>query len=682
MIRNIRTPLVRYLAMSILVVIAMLASVSASYAEDYAWSGSGSKTEPYQIGTYEELCALSEAVKAGESFEGDYFTLTGDISLADGWVPVGALKEGASGADSGVNINPFSGIFSGGGHTVTSADGGFSLFGYLRHAEISDLNIAGTNIRGNGLIHNYVSDKGPQGISSGEHIATITRVTIKSGTSIQGSGFVSGYASAGNTVDIVDCIAESGVTLGSGRNLEKIGSFGGDFNGTVTGSRSAATVYGTQFIGGIIGCKGNSMSETSVSGCTFTGSVVASGNYAGGIAGGGYGGTGFGIDSAPNANRLDIESCHSAGYITAADVAGGIVGYETTVQSWENYKAYFRSNLFTGTVTTTGGSCKGGFAGMFRGIDRYDFIKDNFYSADCGADRGIGKITFVDTSCATHETIYGEYYFDTSVEIPDIGEITGGGQYSGNLKPDHNRTDDPLGADADVLAKAVTSIELADGTVTALLNSAAGSLGNWTQGDTSPVIGGGEEPPDPPEKTLVSITVKDGYKSEYYVGDTLDTSSLYFTLKWSDNTETEIGGNDSGVSIQGFDSSQEGEVTLTAAYDTVSTTFKVTITRKPDPVDPPGPPDPPDPPVSEDTIYFTLLGDEKHGTISDEEVHTRSKGNLTTWIPRTTVKMPHGSTAKEVIVKVLGDNNIAIAASENAQYGYYIMGVEIPGAGT
>ena len=45
------------------------------------------------------------------------------------------------------------------------------------------------------------------------------------------------------------------------------------------------------------------------------------------------------------------------------------------------------------------------------------------------------------------------------------------------------------------------------------------------------------------------------------------------------------------------------------------------------------------------------------------------------------MKKEDGSTAKEVIVKVLGDNNIAIAASENTQYGYYIMGVEIPGTG-
>ena len=365
-------------------------------AENAALEGAGTSDSPYLISTYEDLETVRAQVAGGESFAGEYLQLTDDINLPETWQGIGALKEGASGADSGKNINPFSGSFDGDGYTVTSASGGKPLFGYVREATIRNLGIAGENIKGSGLIGNYVSDKGETGTATPK-TATVENVTIKSGTTIQGSGIVSGYASFYNTVDITGCTAESGVVVGCNRNQSWVGSFGGNYNGQIRDCRSDATVYGVNFVGGIIGARGNSMSATNIRNCVFTGQVIASGNYAGGIAGGSYGGLGAGINTAPNAPMLSVTNCLSAGLIEAADTAGGIVGYETSLQVWENGTGHVQSNLFVGSISLTDGTCAGGITGAFRGMDRYNIISDNYYAENCGADRGIGGAEYVDT---------------------------------------------------------------------------------------------------------------------------------------------------------------------------------------------------------------------------------------------------------------------------------------------
>ena len=185
---------------------------------------------------------------------------------------------------------------------------------------------------------------------------------------------------------------------------------------------------------------------------------LLAGSFAGGIAGGGYGGINWGILSAPNAPMLNVINCLCTGSVRASDTAGGIVGYETSLQVWDNGIGYLQSNLFAGTIETAGGTQVGAITGAFRGLDRYDIIQDNYYGEGCGAARGIGGVEYVDTSCETHETEIGVNYFDTSKEVPifeGVNDI-----FKGNLRADHNRTDDPLGADAETLAKRINRLEM------------------------------------------------------------------------------------------------------------------------------------------------------------------------------------------------------------------------------
>lgn len=655
----------------------LLASETASgqQAGGFLLPGTGTEGDPWLIENLDDLEMVRQEIASGHSFTGTYIRLMTDIQLPPDWVGLGSLKDGTAGADNGRNILPFSGDFDGAGCKVTSSDGGYPLFAYVRDASIRNLRIGGHQINGNGLIRNYVTDYGPEGRSPVK-TATVKNVTICSGTSTLGSGIVSGYAAAGNTVDIIGCTVEEGVTIGYSGMQQKIGSFGGDYNGTIRDCRSAATVCGTSYVGGIIGCRGNSMSDTSVTNCLFSGRVIATETYAGGIAGGGYGGTRWGINTAPNAPMLVIQNCLCTGTVEAADIAGGIEGYETAVQVWND--GHLTGNLFTGNIKCTDGTCIGGIMGKLRGIDRCNLIKDNYYSDHCGADRGIGGVEYVDTSCPDHETIYGETYFNTGEEVPYIPGVND--LYPNNLRPDYNRTDDPLGKDASALAKAVTDDEMADGTVAARLNQAEGSLENWSQGPEGPQLR-----IDP---TITGIRIKSGYRRDYSIGESLDPGGLEFILSWSDNHEDSISGKNKNLTISGYDSGKQAYLDLTATYrdynssdvtgspDTdsannsergkASVTFPVRILAPED--------------GTVKRVGFTLLGDRAHGPDADCGIHTRAKNNLEEWIGRKEWEAGPNDTAKDLILHVLEEEGLEYKDSGDRRYGSYcITGIQIPG---
>lgn len=66
------------------------------------------------------------------------------------------------------------------------------------------------------------------------------------------------------------------------------------------------------------------------------------------------------------------------------------------------------------------------------------------------------------------------------------------------------------------------------------------------------------------------------------------------------------------------------------------------------------------------SVYFTLLGDKKHGDPSNaKNTHTKSKNNLETWISRTKVTVPKNSKVIDVVEKTLGLNGIPFTNKGN-----------------
>lgn len=603
------------------------------------WEGAGSAEDPYQIETQEDLNNISAHASEFSQYAGLRFKLQNDLTLTDGWKQL---------------PSNFKGTFDGGGHTLTFPKGSKALIGGAIGATVQNLNISCPYIKGDGLVENYGG-----GQSLGACI-DIINVTIKSGTAIEGAGFLSGTGatSGSRTVNIINCTVEDGVKIGydaeknAPSNRSNIGSFAGAFNGTVQDSKSYATVYGVNNVGGLLGSKCQSMGLCKVSNSMFGGEIIATGEYVGGIIGRGYT-----HSTAPNTPAVSIQNCYVTGSIQGRDYIGGMFGGEPgLLECWDNGIGYIQNNHFVGSIKAQGDHV-GGIVGYMASLNKYNIISNNYYLESCGAQKGIGGVQYVDTSCATHETASGAQYFDTSVALPGIGGDSGFGP-AGVIKTDHNRTDDPLGADADKLTKSVTAEQMQDGTVTGWLNQGEGSYQNWKDGPGYPVLSD--------EAVPLSLELSGDFKREYYIGEELDLSGAVFTVVMSDGTRTQIDTDE--VVIAGFDSSHQALLTLTATYGAVRTEFAVKILK------------PVEPGQTEIEVSFRLLGDEAHDSEADGQIHTLRDNNLDTWIPETTYTMDINATVADVFKKALEEHDLEYLGDDNNQYDtLYISGIQIPG---
>ena len=135
------------------------------YADSYA-GGDGSKTNPYEIATAEQLAKLARDVNNGntpQAFLGKYFKLTADIDLKNGiWMPIGKYYNYGDG--NGAN-RLFFGKFDGNGHVIknmhiqwegTEARSAWGLFSTLQGASSTNLTTV-TNL----IIENATVEKEP-----------------------------------------------------------------------------------------------------------------------------------------------------------------------------------------------------------------------------------------------------------------------------------------------------------------------------------------------------------------------------------------------------------------------------------------------------------------------------------------------------------------------------------------
>lgn len=585
-------------------------------------TGSGTEKDPYIFSTGAQLAALQNLVANGDGkpFRNTYFKFANDIELPQDWKPLGSLKEGAALPDRGVNINAFSGIIDGDGHKIIIPKGGLPLIGYARDAVVKNLNIYGEEINGYGLLNNYVVDYGDNGdynVGDVPETIRIENCRLLKGSSTLKSGFIGGYASGKNYVYIIDCTIEEGVTIGYTGDESSIGSFGGEFNGMLINCTSSATVKGKNRVGGLVGNKGQSMGLFQIQNCSFTGTVIATGNYVGGILGSGYNAW-----SAPNSPLATVRNCFVSGSITGADKIGGITGGEPgVVQAWGNGAGDIVDNVFYGTITATGeGKFVGGVIGYMQSLNKNNWVSDNYYCEDSGAAKGIGEIAIVDTS-AEHETDSNTRYVNTAIEVPDILGFDRRGGY--------NRTDDPVGKDADKLVKRVTKEDLTNETVVALLNSSKTSFRNWIQGATGPILR--------QEAVAYELVVGGEIKNQHYVGDALNLFGLTLTAKWSDGTTTNVPLNDPDLKITGYDGGKHGQQTVTLQYGAAKVEIVVTVLYK----------------EPEDiTVTITLLGDKAHG--DNGQVHGLSKGGLTAWVSGHKVKVTTNMTVWDALKQLPG----------------------------
>ena len=595
----------------------LMGPVAITYKDaPIGFDGDGTAETPYLIKTAEDLVLLQTLVSEGKAFGGRYFKIVNDITLPDDWKPIGCTKDGTNIVNGMSNLNPFSGIIDGKiseskNATISVPAGGLPLIGFVKDAYVKNLNIKGERIEGAGLVNNYT------GVNLNGNAVTIENVRLLNGTKTLKSGLVAsvggnGYAhaSAGFTVTIRDCVIEEGVVVGYDGTQSGIGSFAGRINGTVENCTSSAAVKGGSYVGGILGGRDNAMSQCVVKNSTFHGTVESSGSYAGGIVGGGYDNS-----TAPNGACPTILACTVDGTVKGNERVGGIFGGDGFVaQTWDNVVGSISANSFTGKVS--GSKYVGAIIGYRDSLNRYDNISANTFSAGCGADRGIGFVKYLDTSYANPTKMNGTIVFNTANGTSGCPAVEGCA-----WRANHNRTDDPLGKDADKLCKK---------------------------------IGGSSADP-----ICYELTVSGNYKTEYNQGEDLNLNGIKLTATWTNGTTSTLSLGD--VTIEGYDKNTVGNQTISLSYG--AAVAYITVTVKP---------------VSTKiTVSVTIRGDSHHkDPTSNGGPHGLARGGLTTWASESSVEADTAETVWDVLQRVAKKHGITFTADSNNSYGtVYIRAV-------
>ena len=570
------------------------------------FDGDGTQESPFLLKTVDDLLTLRKRVNEDcVPYTNVYFRMVADITLPKDWTPIGCTKDGSTDIQKGANLNAFSGTIDGENHLLTVPADGLPLLGYVRDATVKNLNIKGERIAGAGLVNNYT---GPD--LHGNAI-TIENVCLRNGTKTLKSGLVQGVfggnryssATADFTVTIRNCTAEDGVVIGYTGTESRIGTFASKINGTIENCTSYATVKGKNYVGGLIGTMDNAMGKCTVRNSSFHGTVSGS-NYVGGIIGGGYSND----NSAPNGGRPNLIGNTVDGTVTGGSCVGGITGGDQYVaQTRANVAHSVTGNTFTGTVS--GSQYVGGIIGYYNSLNVYDNVAGNKYS---GADKGVGYVKYIDTSYKNPKLMDGTVAFNTgktTVGLPDVQWNT--------WKEGLNRDDDPLGVDAENLARK---------------------------------IGGSSQP------TCIELTVSGNYKTEYDFGENLDLTGITLTASWDDGTTSTVSLDD--VKISGYDKNKTGEQTVILTYGAAKAYITVRVTPK----------------SSKITVSVSILGDTDHD--NTQTPHGLAWGGLTTWVSESNVEADTAETVWDVLQRVAKKHGITFTADSNNAYGtVYIKAV-------
>ena len=566
--------------------------------------GNGTEEDPFQISTIEELQYLQAWVNVdGRTFEGVNFKFMNDISLPKDWTPIGCTKDGGVNLQAGRNLNAFSGTLDGGGHTLTVAKGGLPLFGYVRGTKVKNLNIFGEEIAGYGLVNHFTG----VGMSA-ETAVLIENVRLLSGSKTLKAGLIgvefgmNAYAgcSIGYNAIIRNCTIENGVIIGYNRNEDQIGSIAGRFQGSIENCVSYATVYGKNYVGGLVGTLDNAMGLCSISDSQFHGEVSATGNFVGGIIGGGYDRN----DSAPNGTRPDILKCSVDGAISGNECVGGILGGDWyVVQTWANVSSSISANTFTGKVSGT--KYVGGIVGYFNSLNKFDVVSANTFSSDCGAERAIGFIHYLDTNYSNPTLLEGMVLINTengTEGLPEIIVTSSPPVYKMTWKAGHNRTDDPLKVEKETEK----------------------------------------------ENICYQLTATGSYKKQYTEGEDLDLTGIVLTAYWTDGSTTTVQLKD--VAVSGYNKNEPGQQSVTLSYGSAVLNIDVVVLPK----------------ATKITVSVSIMGDSKHGDTATP--HGLKMGGLTTWANETDIEADTSETVWDVLQRIFVKHNISFSASSNNQY--------------
>lgn len=242
-------------------------TISVTLTPSTAWDGagrdqpdgSGTQTDPYQIGSGAELAWLANAVNNASSVAKLYVELTDDIDLGNQpWTPIGK------------DSHEFSGVFDGKGHVVEGlkvsnvADAG--LFGVAKGAAIKNLVVRGS-VTGTGNAAGILAKAKNEActIENCGNEAAVYGVDNAAGILARNNYYNSGTA-------IVGCYNTGGITV------TKSGGYAGGIAGSGSGDVAVTDCYNVGKINGSYagGIRGQSAvtSASAIKNCYNSGNVV------------------------------------------------------------------------------------------------------------------------------------------------------------------------------------------------------------------------------------------------------------------------------------------------------------------------------------------------------------------------------------------------------------------------
>ena len=281
------------LVLSLCVVAACLPVVASAETApqglwtDYAASafagGSGTKADPYQIATAEQLALLAADVNSGavsKTHTKEYFKLTTDIDLsAHVWTPIGY----ESWSSGGGSAQSFQGYFDGNGKKITGL--------YVDEREGD-----GTYVNRNSGLFGVIA-------AVGSEDPVIQNLTVENGTVLTGNG---------------DLNYDSNKMYGAGLLIGDISPMGNNVEyAVIKNCTVSGTVYSTRNAGGLVG----NSSRTHFENCSAD--VKVSGNQ----RTGGFVGNTFMSEFTDCVAKGNVSS---EGWCTGG--SAGILFYETTVK--------------------------------------------------------------------------------------------------------------------------------------------------------------------------------------------------------------------------------------------------------------------------------------------------------------------------------------------------------------
>ena len=208
-------------------------------------TGSGTETDPYQIGTAEGLKWFRDKVNNATKIEDTQICaeLTEDIDLnGEAWTPIGI------GGAFYAGTPPYSGTFDGKGHTIKNLSIDSSahyvgLFGYVYGGTIRNLTVSGS-------VKGSEHTGGIAGAANGgtfENCAN--QCAVQGGT----TGGIIGFATEEGTLIVRDCYNVGSITTTTGNSVGGIIGQCINTSGTIRNCYNAGTVTGTASVGAIIG---------------------------------------------------------------------------------------------------------------------------------------------------------------------------------------------------------------------------------------------------------------------------------------------------------------------------------------------------------------------------------------------------------------------------------------------